>query len=150
MDNSPVLSSGGEIQLANPNTSILQVSGALQNSGLLDGSGRIVGTLQNNVTGELSVATAQSLTITGAANTNAGMIQLSVPHYRPHGPLHRPQQLRPYQPKRLHFILYTSTVVLHRRVPRTRHFLFPSYRVENALFNPPFRSNSPKLIFAHT
>jgi hypothetical protein len=68
---------GGEIQLANTTTSILQVSGFLQNSGLVDGSGRIVGTLQNNSTGQLSVADSQSLTITGASNTNAGMIQLS-------------------------------------------------------------------------
>jgi hypothetical protein len=70
------IAKGGEVQLTNPVSSRLQTP-VINNDGLIDGSGRITGTLTNNFDGEVSVATAQTLVISGAGNTNAGLISLS-------------------------------------------------------------------------
>ncbi len=61
---------GGEIFLNNPSTSTIQ-TGTLKNNGLLDGSGRLVGTLNNSTGGQLAVTPGQTITITGSGNLNS-------------------------------------------------------------------------------
>jgi DNA-binding beta-propeller fold protein YncE len=70
------VANGGEVQLTNPVSSNLQIPSII-NDGLIDGSGRVTGTLTNNFDGELSASTAQTLVISGAGNTNAGLISLA-------------------------------------------------------------------------
>jgi streptogramin lyase len=70
------VAAGGEVQLNNPVSARLQTP-MVVNSGLIDGAGRITGTLTNNAGGEISAATAQTLVISGAGNTNAGLVTLS-------------------------------------------------------------------------
>jgi hypothetical protein len=66
---------GGEVQLANAISS--GISTALSNNGLLDGSGRITGPFTNQSTGEVSVASGQSLTFTAQGDYNEGQINLT-------------------------------------------------------------------------
>jgi len=68
---------GGEVQLQNANTAIINTPQLLNFAGLLDGSGRINGQVQNYLGAEVSVAAGQSMTITGAGNTNAGLMSLT-------------------------------------------------------------------------
>jgi NHL repeat len=67
---------GCETQLIFADTSILQAA-TVVNEGLLDGAGRLTGTLQNEAGGEVSVATGQTLTVSGASSSNAGLISLT-------------------------------------------------------------------------
>ncbi len=70
------VANGGEVQLTNPASSRLQIP-TVTNDGLIDGSGRISGTVTNNSDGEVSAATAQTLVISGSGNSNAGLISLA-------------------------------------------------------------------------
>jgi len=87
---------GGEVQLQNANTSIINSAQLLieatNGPALLDGSGRINGQLQNYTGGEVSVATGQTMTITGAGSYNAGLMSLTG------GTLHFTQDLTNYSP----------------------------------------------------
>jgi hypothetical protein len=67
---------GGELQLTNPISSRVETP-IVYNDGLVDGSGRIAASLTNYSDGQLSAATAQTLVISGAGNTNAGTISLA-------------------------------------------------------------------------
>jgi hypothetical protein len=70
------VNSGGELRLTDPVNAIVSAT-MITNSGLLDGSGQINGTLANTSTGNVSVDLGQSLSVTGSGNTNAGAIMLS-------------------------------------------------------------------------
>ncbi len=62
--------SGGELDMGSPTATVINAS-SIQNSGLIDGSGRINATVANLSGGQLSVALNQTLTITGTGSTNA-------------------------------------------------------------------------------
>jgi hypothetical protein len=87
---------GGEVQLQNANTSIINSAQVLvegtSGPALLDGSGRINGQLQNYTGGEVSVASGQTMTITGAGSYNSGLMSLTG------GTLHFTQDLTNYSP----------------------------------------------------
>jgi len=68
------ISSGGEVEMNNSAASIL--AGSVSNSGLILGAGLINGALTNNSAGVLDVNSPQTLMVTGAGNTNPGIINL--------------------------------------------------------------------------
>ena len=67
---------GGELQMGNANTSILQTP-LMQDKGLLDGSGQVLSPITIFSGGEVNVGSGQSMAITGVGNTNAGLISLT-------------------------------------------------------------------------
>ena len=73
-----VVSSGGfdnagVVQLASP---VARLGGSVRNGGLLAGTGRIAGSLDNLAAGEVRVTAADSMRIDGATHANAGLINL--------------------------------------------------------------------------
>jgi len=71
------ISAGAEVQLQDANTSIITTPELQNQGGLLDGSGRINAALVNDSGGRVSVATGQTMTITGAGNANDGLLSLT-------------------------------------------------------------------------
>jgi hypothetical protein len=71
-------SAGGEIDMGSTTSTVVNAA-SIQNSGLIDGSGRINATVANLSGGQLSIALNQTMTITGTGSTNAsgGLINLA-------------------------------------------------------------------------
>ncbi len=67
----------GEVQLQNANTSVINTAVFENIAGLLDGSGQINGQLVNFLGAQVSVASGQTMTITGAGNANSGLMSLT-------------------------------------------------------------------------
>ena len=67
----------GELQLQNANTSVVNTASLQNIAGLVDGSGQINGQLVNYLGAQVSVATGQTMTITGAGNVNDGLMSLT-------------------------------------------------------------------------
>ena len=88
-----VVAPGGELHLADPSSRIDNTT--LRNQGILSGTGRIGGTLENETTGQVRAATVERLVFAGGGNhANNGLIDVAGGTIEFTGPT-RKQQSKP-------------------------------------------------------